>query len=406
MAIDVPTAPAPPHPQHAHQHEPRKRMSRKLIATIAAGALGVVGFGASRLLSSGEDPSLDKRPVAVGPAVPGTPSAGIEGDGQPTPSAQPTPESTQEGANLSPLEKQAKLFERVGLPASALTYDDLAPVVDPHALDIYKGVDGGMGLYPTIEQDISSQRRAFGSITPEDIEAELNRLDHVVTGTHLDVVDDKLVTVPNTKLMEGGEFRQAMSKDTIKKNTDDLIKAKGNSLEIKSAGAAGTLANAGDDVIGLQLMSKMLAAEARVAEYYVGHPDEEQKLSDTTSATLGEATFLAHGDVNSSAVINRIEVAREMLLGQAQYDPLVYDTARVAELYELPLKTADGKKNATILGAAIVGQTQSGKSTSMYVAMIPAEKAMGVTPDGKFALQEAPEGTFNTVLIGKFIGEK
>ena len=398
MALDTPTAPAPHNPHDSHERE-KKGINPRLVAAIAAGAVGLVGGGiaVSRLLSSGEDPSADKRPVAVGPAVPGA-----NDEVQPTPS---TSESVETDAPLTPLEEQAKLFERLDLPETAIADADLRPLIDRNALDIYIGVDGGVGLYPDVQKYIDSERRAFYLLTPEDIEAELNRLDLMVTGTHLDVVDGKVVAVPNTTLMEGGEFRGAMSKDSIKETTDRLVQEKGDTPEMRSAGAASTLANAADDVIGLQLMGKMLAAEGRVAEYYVTNPDEEPQLSQTNSAGFAESAYAAHGNVNRSAVDNRIEVARKLMHGETTYDQPAFETTRIVDVYDYEIKNADGTKTMNVLGAAIVGQTQSGKSFTMTVAMIPTEKAMGVTPEGKFALMDAPEDTFHTVLIGKFVSD-
>lgn len=371
-----------------------------MIAGLTAVGLAATGFVASRFLDSGEDTSKDKTPVAVGPVVPGT-----EVPVEQAPSEQPTPsptasETAQEGAPLSPLEIQAKQLERVDLPDTAISVEDLQPLIDPNALDIYKGVNGGVGLYPEIQAGIDSQRGVFFSMNAEDIAAELDRLDRVITGTYLDVVDGKVVSLPNTTLMQDGIFREPTTKESIAETTEDMVKELGNSLETKSAAVASTLARIADDETGLKLMSKLLEAEGRVAEQYVTNPDEQQQVAETNEATIGEATYLAHGNVNPSAVEARTAYARNMMLGTATYDPLVYKTARIAGVYERKLKNADGTKTSNILGAAIVGQTQAGKSVTMTVALIPAEKIVDST-----GVKNAPENAFHVVLIGKFTNE-
>jgi hypothetical protein len=390
MAVDTSQlAPAPHEPRDSHERKGKKSWNVRLVASVAAAALAV-GFGASRLLSSEDEPT-NRPPAAAGGLVPGN------GEAQPTPSAS---ETTETEVQLSPAEQQIKLFERVDLPATAISAEYLTPLIDRNALDTYIGVDGGVGLYPDAETDITSQRRAFYNLTPEDIDTELNRIELLMTGTHLDVVDGKVVRVPNTKLMENGIFRGAMSTTLIEENTVGLEDRNGKTADMKSAGAAGTLADAGEDRPGMQIAAEMLKADARVETYYAQNPEEMRQVPETNPAAVIEASFATHGNVPYNFVENRLIAASGVNDGDVLDGPN-YETTRIVDVYDFEIKNADSTKTINLLGVSIVGETQNKQLFTMTVALIPTEKSMGVSQEGTFVLKDAPENTFHAVLVGK-----
>jgi hypothetical protein len=356
------------------------------IAKIGGTVLGLAAASAAIFIGSRgseDDPenTVPKPPTTVaGPVTPGP--------------ATPSPQATQE-QGLSPLEEQRRLFERVQIPASAITAAELEQYVDPNALDLFVGVDGGIGLYPEVKRDLSEHKKVFDSLTIDDVAASMDRLEKVVTGTHLDVVDGKVVPVANSKLLADGVFRAPVSKELFVRNSEGLT--------AKGAGVAGTLADVARDSTTIRTAAEMMKAEQRVAEHYAQHPDETGQINNTNSAGLIESTFASHGTVEANIVDSRLALALRVASGDVTtIDSPNYADSRVVGVHEKVLKNADGTQTVSIIGVSLIGADQSGELYSAYVTLVPATTTMGPSPDGP-TFEPAPpqEDTFNALLVGK-----
>ncbi len=369
-------------PQETTAQESRRPWGK--IALVGSAVTALVAGVALQLGSR----SSDADPEDPAPRPPATVSGPV------TPGPTSSPEVTQ-AEQLSPLEKQARMFERAQIPATAITAAELKGYIDPNALDLFVGVDGGVGLYPEVQADLTEHKKLFYLLGVEDIVASLDRLEKVMTGTHLDVVNGKVVPVDNATLMDEGVFRTPVSKDLFTRNSEGLTNI--------GAGVAGTLADVARDSVTIRTAAEMMKAEQRVAEYYEAHPDEKTQVSDTNSAGVIESTFANRGTVDAGVVDSRLGLALRVSSGEVTaIDFPNYEDCRVVGVDERVIKNANGSETVRIIGVSLVGADQGGELFSAYVTLVPATTTMGPSPDGPtFELAKPQEGTFNAVLIGK-----
>jgi hypothetical protein len=326
---------------------------------------------------------------------PGTAQARASTASVAAPASQSSAPSASDSPPMSGLEKQKALFARLKIPSSSLSVEKLQQWKDPNALDLLVGVDGGIGLWPEVEDDLSTHGRSLGQMQPEDFAEILDRYERYVTGTYLDVKDGKVVDLPVSELMlSEGWFREALSDDALNNYRKDAAGMPDQQI------VAGMFVSNALDAVALQTAGKLIEAEGRVGAYWQEHPDQTQRLSEVSSVGALETSFAQQ--LSYEYIKSRQALAERMAGGDYAANALPnWADCRVARHHWLRYKSADGKDELTVLGAGIVGTFQgSGQLFAATVVFLPARHKLAADQEGlKFVMTDAQPGEYHAFLV-------
>ncbi len=374
------------------------------VKYAAGGTVAALVATAAVLFARGggeEDPiDTPRKPSESAPVTPG-PSPSAE---RPSPSATPT-------ERVPELEQQRQLFERLQVPTSAVSAEELEAYkdADPNALDLYKGVNGGEGLYPGIDRTLIDHNLSFGALTTENLEDALNRNDEIYTGFYLDVVDGKLTKVPNTKLMEDGIWRSTLSKKKItefsKDNGSGSTEVEDRQTPIHIA-AAGLLVFADDSEPTIRLAADLVNAQGRVAKFRQDNPDDKTSFEGNPTSAVDMISSAYAFDVSINESNDRLFTAERLAKGEIQSITLPnFGDSRIVRVHEQERKTADGKTELNVLGVTLIGkESVTNKPFVVTLALVPAEHDFKYdTATKKFTLIEVPanDPVYHAMLVKK-----
>lgn len=391
MAVDTSLAPASQEPQGSQERHGPRLSKNKIIASIATLATGLVATGVLVYRGiSGDGPERSAAtPTISRDQTPGTnarPSSEASPSSSSSPNTSPSsiPSSTPSEA-LSPLDQQKELFQKVTLPETVMSYDFLNEyTANPSVLDIYRGVDGGKGLYPEIDRRVNEVRQELGQIEPSDLRAHQTLTANILSGTYTDIVDGKPVSMTADKFFDTG-LGLPLSRESIDATLEDAETAGASKSKI-----LGMLLLSAAKSSAVSATEKAMSAETKVVTWNIDFPDKPATLSTVNSATVAELGFIGHGGVQSDRVNKFMDGVR----GGAS-EQIDFDTIEILEPHLTPLRTADGVDTEPSLGV-VVHYKLAGNPNTVHIASIgfvPAENVLKQNEQGKWTIQPG-EGQF------------